>query len=56
MADDLSKSSIQEIKDLKAQVEALNKAVKALLVAAAEWNDVTGRDCMPEGDYLGVKF
>ena len=54
--DVLPKSATQQIKEQQVKIAALEKAVEALLVAAKEWNDVTGRECMPEGTYFGVSF
>ncbi len=52
----LPKSVTAQVKAQEAKVAELEKAVKALLAAAHEWNDVTGRDCMPEGTFLGETF
>jgi len=51
-----SKSTIKRVADAEAKIKELEKTLKALLVAMQDVNDVTGRDCMPAGTYLGVEF
>lgn len=52
----LPKSVSEQVKAQSAQIKELERTIKALLVAAKEWNDCTGRECMPEGEYYGEKF
>lgn len=56
MSDPLPKSVTEQVKAQEKKIAELETAVKALLVAQKEVNDVTGRECMPEGEFLGVKF
>ena len=51
-----SKSTVKRLADAENKIALLEKAVKALLAAMHDVNDVTGRDCMPEGEYFGEKF
>lgn len=52
----LPKSVTEKVKVMEQQIAALERAVKALLVAQQEVNDFSGRACMPEGTYYGVEF
>ena len=51
-----SKNTLKRLADAEARIKELERSVKALLVAMNDINDVTGRDCMPAGEYFGEKF
>lgn len=52
----ISKGTAADIKALQGKVTNLEETIKSILVAMKDVNDVTGRECMPEGEYYGIKF